>query len=119
LNDANKIPTITPGTGNVTLTAKKLGCLTVFSEEVSEDFVIAIIPFLRNKLGNAIASAIERAILDGDTTATHMDNDVTASTDARKAWIGLRKDAIASAATYDFRDGAHHGIGFPDASREA
>ena len=31
LLDANKIPTITPGTGNVTLTAKKLGALTVFS----------------------------------------------------------------------------------------
>src|SRR5262245_12339077 len=101
LNDANKMPTITPGTANVTLTAKKLGALTVFSEEVNEDAIIAIIPFLRTKLGNAVANAIERAIIDGDTTATHMDYDVTATTDARKAWIGLRKDTITSATTYD------------------
>ena len=86
----------------MTLTAKKLGALTVFSEEVSEDSIIAIIPFLRNKLGNAIANSVERAILDGDVTATHQDFDVTAATDARKAWPGIRKDCIAGASTYDF-----------------
>jgi len=101
LNDANKMPTITPGTGNVTLTAKKLGALTVFSEEINEDSIIAIVPFLRMKLGNAIANAIERAIIDGDIAATHMDFDVTNASDARKAWNGLRKDAISSATTYD------------------
>jgi HK97 family phage major capsid protein len=101
LTETNKVPTLTPGTANVTLTAKKLGALTVFSEELNEDSIIAIIPFLRNKLGNAIANAIERATLDGDTTATHMDNDVTVASDARKAWNGIRKDCIASATTYD------------------
>jgi HK97 family phage major capsid protein len=101
LLDANKFPTITPGTANVTLTAKKLGTMAVYSEEVTEDSIIAVIPFVRGKLGNAIANAIERASLDGDTTATHMDNDVTAANDARKAWNGLRKDSIASSTTYD------------------
>jgi HK97 family phage major capsid protein len=101
LNDANKMPAITPGTGNVTLTARKLGALTVFSEEINEDSIIAIVPFLRMKLGNAIANAIERAIIDGDTAGTHMDNDVSVASDARKAWNGLRKDAITSATNYD------------------
>ena len=94
LTEANKIAALTPGTTNVTFTAQKAGALAVFSEEVREDAVIAVVPFLREKLGNSIGNAIERAILDGDTTGTHMDNDVSAATDARKLWNGIRKDVV-------------------------
>lgn len=97
LTETNKMGALTPGTTNVTLTAKKLGALAVFSEEVNEDSIIAIVPFLRGKLGNAIANGIERAILDGDTAATHQDNDVSAANDARKAWNGIRKDTLSTA----------------------
>lgn len=92
LTEGNKISALTPGTTNVTFTAQKAGALAVFSEEVNEDAIIAVVPFLRMKLANAIANAVERAILDGDTAATHQDNDVSAATDARKLWNGIRKD---------------------------
>src|SRR5690606_8435517 len=92
LTEANKIGTITPQTTNITFTAQKPGALAVFSEEVNEDSIIAIVPFLRGKLGMAIANARERAILDGDTAATHQDNAVTSPTDARTLWNGIRKD---------------------------
>lgn len=92
LTEANKISGITPTTTNVTFTAQKPGALAVFSEEINEDAVIAVVPFLRGKLAMSLANAIERAIIDGDTAGTHQDSDVTAATDARKLWNGIRKD---------------------------
>lgn len=96
LTEANKIGTITPQTTNITFTAQKPGALAVFSEEVNEDSIIAVVPFLRGKLGMAIANARERAILDGDTAGSHQDFDVTSATDARKLWNGIRKDVDPS-----------------------
>ena len=95
LTEANKIGALTPATTNVTFTAQKPGALAVFSEEINEDAIIAIVPFLREKLGNSIGNAIERAVLDGDTAGTHQDNDVSSATDARKLWNGIRKDVDA------------------------
>ncbi len=95
LTEANKISALTPATTNVTFTAQKPGALAVFSEEINEDSIIAIVPFLREKLGNSIGNAIERAVIDGDTDGTHQDDDVSAATDARKLWNGIRKDVDA------------------------
>jgi HK97 family phage major capsid protein len=90
LNESNVYPKFTPGTGNVSFNAKKFAAITVFSEEANEDSIIPLLPFLRMKIANAVANGQERATLDGDTTGTHMDNDVSAATDVRKAWKGLR-----------------------------
>lgn len=90
LDDANSYPKFTPATGNVTFNAKKLAAIVVFSEEAEEDSIIPLLAFIRGKIANAMSNAQERATLDGDTTATHMDFDVTAATDARKAWMGMR-----------------------------
>ena len=79
LNDANKMPTITPGTGNVTLTAKKLGALTVFSEEVNEDSIIAIVPFLRSN-----SEPRSRTRSNGDPRRRH---------DARLTWTTTSRSA--------------------------
>ena len=83
----------TPGSSNVTLTASKLGARVQFSEELSEDSIIPILEYTKNSLAQSIVDALENALINGDTTATHMDADVTQSYDARKAFKGLRKHA--------------------------
>jgi len=93
-----KIPASTPATGNSTFTAKKLAARVVFSEEFNEDSVINVMDFVRMELGTAIAEAEEKAVLNGDVTATHMDSNVTSANDAQKAFYGLRKYALLNAA---------------------
>ena len=95
--EAGRITTSTPGTSNVTFTAQKLAVRTVFSEEISEDSIINILDYVRKKIAVALANGIENATINGDTTATHQDADVTSSTDVRKAWKGYRKLTNASA----------------------
>lgn len=88
---ASKITATQYVTGSVTLTSKKLGARTLFTEEVTEDSIIAIAPQTRANLALAIARALETATVNGDTAGSHQDSDVTSSADARKAWDGLRK----------------------------
>ena len=95
--EAGRITVTTPTTSNVTFTAKKLAARTVFSEEISEDSIVDILDYVRKKISIALANAAETATINGDTTGTHMDADVTSSTDARKAWKGLRKHTITAA----------------------
>jgi HK97 family phage major capsid protein len=86
----------TPGTANVTFTAHDLGALTYVSNDETEDSIIPMVPFIQENLIRGLAEGIEQAIINGDTTATHQDSDVTASSDSRKAWKGLRKYALAN-----------------------
>lgn len=89
----DKITASTPGTANLTLTAKKLAARILYSEEVSEDSIIATSDYVLDQIAQSLANAIEDAIINGDTSGTHMDNDVTAATDRRKAFNGYRKSA--------------------------
>jgi len=59
---------------------------------------MAIIEKLRYEVVAGIGRSEERAILDGDITATHMDADVAAATDFRKAHNGIRKKALDNTA---------------------
>lgn len=81
----------TPASTNVTFTATKIAIRTLFSEELTEDAVFPVLDFIKNNLALTMALGLENALLNGDTTATHMDADVTGATDVRKAWKGLRK----------------------------
>ncbi len=81
----------TPGSTNVTFTATKIAIRTLFSEEMTEDAVFPILDFIKNNLALTMALGLEDAVINGDTTASHQDADVTGSTDVRKAWKGLRK----------------------------
>ena len=96
-DSASKISASTPGTGNVTFDAIKLACRVLVSAELEEDSVVAVLPLLRDKIVQALAEAQENATINGDTAGTHMDSDVTASNDVRKAWDGYRKLALSSA----------------------
>lgn len=88
--ESSVYPKFTPATANVSFNAGKLAAVIVFSEEAEEDSIIPLLDFIKMKIGKAVANAQERATLDGDTTATHMDNDVTVATDARKIFKGMR-----------------------------
>jgi len=87
----DKYPAATPGTGKVTFTAVKHALRMIFSDEMDEDSAIAIMPLVRQELIQAIADAHESAIINGDTTSTHMDSDILSATNIRKSWLGLRK----------------------------
>lgn len=95
----------TPGSAKPTLDAKKLIALVQYSYEANEDAIIPILPLIETLLGEAAAAAYESALINGDTTATHQDNDVTDPEDTRKAWNGFRKLAIAAGLTLDLATG--------------
>jgi HK97 family phage major capsid protein len=89
--EASRYTESSPGTGNVTFTAQKLVVRTVFSDEITQDSIVDILDYVRRKIAIALSNAIEDATINGDTTATHQDGDVTAASDRRKAWKGYRK----------------------------
>jgi len=86
-----KFTAVTPGTRKVTLTAKKFAGRALISRDFEEDAIVAMLPWLIDELGDYIAADLEDCIINGDTTATHQDSDVTASDDPRKNFAGLRK----------------------------
>lgn len=91
-----KMTASTPGTVAATFDAEIFGARALFSRSLDADSALAILPYVRGKLAQAFSDAEEKAILDGDTDGTHQDSDVGASTtDARTAWDGLRKKALA------------------------
>lgn len=94
------IPATAPTTGKFTLEAKKLGCKTRFSDELSEDSIVPILPMLQKNIAIGLATALENAIINGDTSNSPMDADLTSSSDPRKAFNGLRK--LVSSAFIDF-----------------
>jgi len=102
-DSATKITAVTPGTRNVQFDARKLGARVLWSLELDEDSIIAMAPLLRDELVEGLAYALEDADINGDTTATHQDTDTQAGAAdlAAKAWIGLRKHALANTLTTD------------------
>jgi HK97 family phage major capsid protein len=94
---ANKITASSATTVAATFDAEIFGARTLWSRTLDVESAVAIAPFQQQKLVQAFVDAEEKAILDGDTDGTHMDTDVHAlgATDARWAWDGLRKKAIA------------------------
>lgn len=96
-DEAPKFKTSQDVTRNFQFTAKKLAVRIVFSEELTEDSIVPILPHLKSQIVTALRAGEEKGIIDGDTAATHQDSDVTDSKDARKAWNGYRKTTLAAA----------------------
>lgn len=86
------------GTSKITLEAEKLVEHMCLPEELNEDSAPQILALARTEVVEAQERAVESAILNGDTAVTHQDADVTSASDARTAWDGLRKLAIANSA---------------------
>lgn len=94
------------GTVNTTLTAVKLIGQIGYSYESDEDSIIAILPMLQEQLGASAADALESAMINGDTTATHQDSDIeSVANHASKAFKGFRKYAIAGSLNVDLSAG--------------
>lgn len=100
-SEPSKTPTTKLTTGDLTLTSKKLRARMIWSEELNENSIVAILPAVKNTIVKSAARAVEDVIINGDTTATHQDSDVTNSKDHRKSWKGLRKHAIANSYNID------------------
>ena len=79
------------GTGKKQLVAKDLAARSLWPKKFELDSVIAVLPYVERKMVRAFKIAMEQAIENGDTTAPHMDSDITTAKDPRKIWIGLRK----------------------------
>ena len=94
---STKIIASDKGTSDRTLTAKKLGARVLFSEELSEDSIVPVLPELKNNIVVALKTGVEDCTINGDTSGTHQDSDVTSAADARKAWLGYRKMAQSAA----------------------
>lgn len=87
------------GTGKITFTASnKLVDYMELPEELNEDSAVDMLSVGRADLLEGMLNAFETALINGDTTATHMDSDVTDAADARKSWKGLRKLSLANSA---------------------
>lgn len=71
--------------------AKKIAARVILTEELVEDSIVPALPLLKKDIVEAIATAIEKATINGDTSSPHMDSDVVDPKDARKAWMGYRK----------------------------
>jgi len=100
---------VTGLTGKLTLSAKGIQAEVLVSKNVEEDSIVAIMPFIRMEIVKALVRGIEEATINGDTTGTHQDSDVTASDDRRKLWMGLRKLALANGYGLDMKA---NGLGF-------
>lgn len=93
-------------TSKIRFTAKKLGERYLLPEELNEDSVPSIMTIARNELQKAHQRAIENALINGDNSLAHMDLDVTAADDARKAWKGFRHLALNNPSTATVNFGA-------------
>ena len=100
---ANEVVATNPVQGVVTFTAKVITVRVDLTEEFTEDAIDTYYDTLsREVIPEALAEGVEKAIINGDTSATHQDDGI-AATDPESAWNGLRRDALrhSSAATVD------------------
>jgi HK97 family phage major capsid protein len=84
-------------TSKYDLAAKAVGVAIKMSKFLVEDAAIEELPWARHAIVETLGEAEEEMILNGDTTATHMDTDINAVTDhPAKAFPGLRYVATRS-----------------------
>ena len=104
----------TIATSQKQITASGLATRYVIDDALAEDSAIALIPTLQRQIADDLASAVEDALINGDTAASHQDDianwnirdrwgasGLGGSADHRRAWIGLRAAAFDRASTLD------------------
>ena len=94
-----------PGTARITLDAKKLIGMSEYSYEADEDAIIAILPMIQQQLASAAADAYEGALINGDTSATHMDTDARVTGHHAKLFKGFRRYALDGDCLVDLTSG--------------
>lgn len=99
-----KIPASTATTSSKQFDAVKLAARGVFSDEITEDSIVPILPILKAELAKAMADGLEDCIINGDDSASHFDTGLgigVAGNDRRTMFKGLRKLIIDGGETYD------------------
>jgi HK97 family phage major capsid protein len=86
-----------PTSTAITLDAKKIGSLVYFSEEITEDSIVPVVPFLKDSMARSMAFAQENAVINGQKTGTIDTGDAPAASDVRAAWDGYRYKVQAAA----------------------
>ena len=96
-------------TGSATLTARTFVAKQNVYDRTAADVKVNLIRALRQKMAAKIASELSAAILNGDTTATHMDEDLEAegANIPEAMWKGLRKLTMAGSLGVDGTDAAY------------
>jgi len=91
-------------TSNKTFTPVPFIGALVTSEELIEDAIIAMVNFIRTELATAILEGLDSALINGDTTATHMDNAAETyyqTYDVETAFKGIRRAGVDLSTTVD------------------
>jgi HK97 family phage major capsid protein len=96
---ADNLPATTPGDGKITLTAKSLGGMVWISEDLDDDAIRSASEVVTEDIIMSLARHLDQAITDGDATGAHFDDDVTSSTEHRKAFNGMINHAITGGFT--------------------
>jgi HK97 family phage major capsid protein len=96
-------------TGSATLTARTFVAKENVYNRTADDVKVNLIRGLRQSMAGEFASKLSAAILNGDTTATHMDEDLEASgaNIPEAMWKGLRKLTMAGSLGVDGTDAAY------------
>jgi len=108
-------------TSQVSMTARSLAARIQIDEDASVDSVVAGLDYARASLADAIASAVEDAIINGDTAGSHQDtiaswnprarwnaSGLGGSDDHRSAFLGLRAQAFDVSSTRDASSDSDH-----------
>lgn len=85
------------GTGKVTLASETIIVPVDISYELVEDAILATIDITKDDIVKALGRGIENATINGDTSDSHQDSDVTDSEDVRFCFKGHRKCALSTA----------------------
>lgn len=91
-------------TGKVTFTAEKYGVAIPASDEFLEDAITLVAPALRKEMAIAHAISDESVVINGDASATHIDNATVTwyqSYDPETYGTGFRETAVNDSKTFD------------------
>jgi hypothetical protein len=96
-------------TGSATLTARTFVAKENVYDRTSADVKVNLVRALKNSMAAEFASKLSAAILNGDTTSTHMDEDLEAAgaNIPEAMWKGLRKLTLAGSLGVDGTDAAY------------
>ena len=105
-------PVSTVSMGQAQITAKGLATRYILDEELIEDSAILLLPAMQRMIAKDMRDALEDAIINGDTAATHQDDiaqwnirdrwgatGLGGSNDHRRLFIGLRAAAYDKSTT--------------------
>jgi len=95
------VPAATPKTGNVTFNTKKLGVRVVASNEITEDSIVAVLPYIRDKIAISLAEAQENGCINGDVRLSGAIDGITVDTNQETAYDGYRVAAQTLGTTTD------------------